>query len=103
LLDCSRDSTADAEEGNVDVVVDDGARKMVLRWILCALERQDGLRTYVALSVHVVPVPAAGLTTVVPRSSRLGRAAVIAAKRATRVMTERIFGYQGKFSSRKKK
>jgi hypothetical protein len=65
---------------------------MVLRWIPL-LQRHDRLGTYVPLAVHVVDVTAAGLVAASPRTRRLGRAVVVAAKRATRVMTERMFGY----------
>lgn len=87
MLNCSGDPTADAQEGNVDVVVDEGAREVVVRKNQRTI---DGVITYVAGSVQVVPVTAAGLTVSVPRTWRLGRAAVVAAKREMRVMTEYI-------------
>ena len=48
--------------------------------------------TYVALSVQVVPVTAAGLTVASPRMKRLGRAVLVAASSETMAMNERILG-----------
>jgi hypothetical protein len=80
LFDCAGDAAADGEQGDVDIVGD----KCSVFLLLKGRRGRDG-RMYVDLSVHIVPVIAAGFTFVFAgagtRCTRVGTASTVAAKR----------------------